>query len=80
MRRIVVWFIMAMTIAGFAAAAEKPQLKLSEVRPRIERLVEEISQDAKEHGIGEPNREDKSKLVESIIANMKARGTYDFVE
>jgi hypothetical protein len=80
MRKIVVWFAMAMAIAGFAAAAEKPKLKLSEVRPAVERLVEEASHGVEKLGLRKLSRGDKAEMVESIIARMKEQGTYDFVE
>jgi hypothetical protein len=63
-----------------ADASGKSQIKLSKVRPFVRNFVEEVSRDAKQRGLGESSEEKKNKMVESIIAGMKAQGAYDFVD
>jgi hypothetical protein len=59
---------------------EKPQIKLSEVRPLIRHYVDDMAKDAEKSGIEVISEENRAKMVEIIISEMKAQGTYDFVE
>jgi hypothetical protein len=61
-------------------SAGKPQIKLSELRPALRLYVEDVSHSAREHGMEELSQEQKNKLIETIIADMEAQGTYEFVE
>ena len=55
---------------------DKPQMRLSQVRPIVNSYVEETSRSAKE----QPSTEKKRELVDSLISRLKARGIYDFID
>jgi hypothetical protein len=69
--------------AATASAQEAPakaEVKLSELRPVVERYVEQLSQAYKTHtGVGFSS-EVKKQMVEDTIANMQARGFYTYVD
>jgi hypothetical protein len=59
---------------------EKPQIKQSEAKLVIMRTVEKMSQAAQSRtGVGF-SEEEKIELADSILSNMKDRGTYAFID
>jgi hypothetical protein len=57
-----------------------PEVKISEVKPVIMLYVEKMSQATKARIGVELNKEQKTKMVESILSRMEAQDIYDFVD
>jgi len=59
---------------------DRPQIKLSEARTNVRKFVEEIDADAQARGLEALSEEDKNEMVEALLRNMKAQGSYNFVD
>jgi hypothetical protein len=58
--------------------SDKPKVKLSQVRIKVWELVENLSRDAKEHGVV-VSEEQKIEMVDDIVSKMEAQGAYAFI-
>jgi hypothetical protein len=58
----------------------KPQVKLSEMRPAVMAYVERMSQSAKEQFWVEFSKEKKIEMVNVILSEMEAQGIYAFID
>ncbi len=57
----------------------RPQVKLSQAKPKVIELVDTLARNAKEHGV-EISQDKKNEMVDDILAKMEAQGTYAFVD
>jgi hypothetical protein len=75
---------LALTLSANVAPAQqmpnKPQVRLSEMRPAVMEYVERMSKSAKEQIGIEFSKEKKIEMVNIILSDMEAQGIYDFVD
>ena len=67
-------------IARAQQGSRKPEVKLSEVRPMVVQRVKEISRAAEESTGHELSSEEQNEMVNFILSQMAAQGTYAFVD
>jgi uncharacterized protein YpuA (DUF1002 family) len=67
-------------VAWAQQVSDKPKVKLSEALPALSQDVERMSQDVKEQTGVELSTEQKNKMVNALLSQMNAEGTYDFVD
>jgi hypothetical protein len=60
--------------------SDKPKVKLSELMPALTLDVEQMARTAKERTGIQLTEDQKAKMVNAMLAEMKAQGTYDFVD
>jgi hypothetical protein len=58
----------------------KPEVKISEAKPVIIQYVEKMSQAAKDDLGVELSPQQKTEMVNAILSNMQAQGSYAFVD
>jgi 2-phosphoglycerate kinase len=69
----------ALSVSARAQQTNKPTVKLSEVKQRVKELVDNLSRDAKEHGV-EVSEDQKNEMVNNILSKMRDQGTYAFID
>ena len=73
----------ALFVHGYVVQAQqsdKPKVKLSETMSALRHDVEQMSQAVKERTGVELSTEQENKMVDAMLFQMKAEGTYDFVD
>jgi hypothetical protein len=60
--------------------SDKPTVKLSEVMPALTLDVEQMAQDVKERTGIELSTDQKTKMLNAMLTQMKAQDTYVFVD
>jgi hypothetical protein len=70
----------SVNVARAQQESRKPEVKLSEAKLMVAQHVKEISLAAKESNGRELSAEEQSEMVNFILSQMAAQGTYAFVD
>jgi uncharacterized protein (DUF2141 family) len=69
----------AVSVSARAQSTNKPTVKLSEIKLKVEELVDNLLRDAKEHGV-KVSAGQRDEMVNDILSKMREQGTYAFID